>query len=228
MIETVLVLPIIMLVLSLLFLFGLNFMRLTQATEASRYAAWRAVEHAPGPQTGSDLNLAFFRDEASDVSIDIGNGYPDDDREVLIDAIEQFDDSDALDYARDWLDDFPTGRVASVSVTHDTDIPLWQQFNGTITQRETRIDNEWKYINRVLNPVAGNSGPTWYNDGTQAWVGGSPPCLGQTTVLRDVFYESFDDVMEPIANGGNPQAATIRRYYLWLPGYRGPHAGIQN
>lgn len=226
MIETVLVLPIILLVLSLLFLFGLNFMRLTEATEASRYTAWRSAEQAPGPQDASGVDLAFFRDEADSVTIDVDAGFPDDNREVLTDAIEELAGVDTLVYAEDWLDRFPTGRVATVRVTHDTDIPLWQRFNGTIEQREARIGNEWKYVNEVLDPAPDGGGPTWFDDDSQRWITGSPPPLGQTSILRDIYYQTFDDTMEPIAANGNSQAGTIRGYYLWLPSYRGPYTGV--
>ena len=160
------------------------------------------------------------------MTIDTAAGFPDDNREALTEAIEELDNGDTLGYAEEWLDRFPVGRIATVRVTHDTDIPLWERFNGTIEQREVRIDNEWKYVNRVLDPVPDGGGPAWFNDDRQAWVGGSPPPLGQTTVLRDAYYTAFDEIMEPIADNGNSQAGTIRGYYLQLHGYRGPYAGI--
>ena len=47
--ETVLSLPLILLILALLVFFGLNMQRLQRVAVVDRYEAWRQIVDAPGP-----------------------------------------------------------------------------------------------------------------------------------------------------------------------------------
>ena len=213
------VLPLIFVVVSLLFFFGLNMARLQRTSVVDRYAAVREVTRAPGPTSTSDLNEHFFRDEADDLQIDTVRAFPETTGTLLADAAYARTD-DAGEYAEALLSDLPHGRRAEVAARHDTNVPLWSEFADTIERRHTVLNGPWPYVNGVID------NNEWFDEARNRWVSARGASrLYHSGTVRDQFYETFDEALEPFASTGNEVASDIRDWYLRQPVYRGPQVG---
>jgi len=234
MMETVLVMPLLLVILSLLFYFGRLAVRVQHDQVMSRYETWRQVHDASGPRSDipeghPQLNSAFFAGRAESISHTLAdNRFPDAAYRDLIDAAgEASVDAGDLTHAmlyRPNSDEprFPHGHREGFRVNYTTDVPLWERIEGPIDRHQARIEHEWLFSNST---TAGAD--TWRGSGTGSH---------HLRAVRDVFLEDFDDQLDRIDGDTNPEydtddtqrssaahlAALIRRLYLNEVGYDGP------
>ena len=229
MMETVLVMPFIMLALMLIIYLGWNFRRLAQVTNMDRYAVWEQVTPgAPGPdQQGMQLDMrnprlnnAFYGlngDQAEELTeLRENRGYMPRGHEQLRD--QQADET--YSYVDEFLERNPRGINQRFTATHTSDVNIDLLGLSDLTRNgdgHSRMNGDWRYLNGVR-----------FNSSKQKW---EPANLRVTpgSALREVFYVDLDDGLEPYDDDSdNNLAGAIRRFYLSYPGYRGPEVGSNN
>ena len=213
MMELVLVLPLLVLVVSLLFFFGINLRRYQATAAMDRYEAWRRVAEADSPTGASAFNTMFLKDQADRIDWTATNVYPGDALDQWVDTT-QTQSLDAGAYLDTLLDTFPVGQRVAMDTTHASSIPLWQRLAGTISHQHTRIGNEWKHRNAV----------TLDDDGQWTYAGSR---VHPAQVIRDVFLVDLDSQLQPYDDAGNGLASVLRRFYLSYPGYYGPEVPLE-
>ena len=230
--ETVLVLPVILLLLLMLLFYGISMARLQRASGQDRYEAWRRVHYGFGPRAhglstitnvpyeGIDhINTTFWKNGAEDIGYAYSRFFPDDTRDAMIDEAGRAS-LDAGDYTDQLLNHaLPHGSTFGFDTTfvHRSDL----LDTDTISHGHTRIGSEWKYVDGVRQRHDGEWVQTqpYGRDDTEWWrIGHVTP--GDT--IRYVFMEDLDQPLESPADSGNRIAIAVRGYYRWFPGYRGP------
>ncbi|MDX1681835.1 MAG: TadE/TadG family type IV pilus assembly protein [Phycisphaeraceae bacterium] len=211
--ETVLVLPVLLLILMFLVYFGRANLRVQHAGITDRYEAWRQAADAPGPSsdptTGNlQLNTTFFGDNAEQLSVTSRSTWPDDASEVLVGAVAgtQFAD-DTPQYIQRVFETLPGGRQVNVKVTHENRVAVWERFNRPIRRNHVQLDGDWAY-------------PAGWNTGERPWSWQGRG-VSHVNAIRDTYFDPFD---QALANrySGNGLAGMIRQLYLRRPAYRGP------
>lgn len=215
MIETVLVLPVVLVVLLLVLGLGRSMMRWQQVSVMDRYEAWRQVAAAPGPSSPGQLNQAFLRNEAARIESVSDDFFP----------------SEPMDAWRDgamwvlpeagWLADrvaarLPDGRRVRFETSFASDIPLESRLGltGPLHHGHVRLNHEWKFVNALR-----------HNVGADRWEPtGEPTSLAEP--LRDRFLEQLDSRLWWMESAGNGVAGTVRELYMRDPRYRGPHIDL--
>ncbi len=182
--EFVLIVPVLGVILGLTFFFGWALMHKHQVLIADRYAAWKRIETGSWP-TEEELNEIAFANRATDVQI---GGSQHELRETAEDLVGEVGSRHEM--ARALADEltvnrFPAGRRAHVAASFDANQALWEKFTGHIRHRHAR------------------EGVTWRRDEVNCW-----------SVLRDQYYDDFDQDMQRIRAPGNGMAQMIRRLYL--------------
>ncbi len=250
MMESVLILPLLLLILSLIFYIGFLSVRVQRDTVLPRYEVWREVYHASGP--GSDrlsrnlaLNNAFFEGEADSLLMldeyyeagyeRHGRMMPDVYDEHLFAAAGDISaEAQELAETQVYWPDYPdlhhtrwgNAYEDGYRVRYTMDIPLWEQLDGPIVRRHMRITHEWLHSNSTT------AGP-------DTWRGGSTGDH-HLRAARDIYLEDLDlplddmdgDQIEEYNNDfsndptqvpdGSVLAGMIRRLYLDEAGYSGP------
>jgi len=177
--ETVLVLPIIIFVLSLLMFFGRGMVRVQRVQMLDRYENWRraahpyvvdvteewqlthgtwqnSVEQPLGPlHTDNDeqLNETFLYNRAESVSATTGASHGVGSRAAseFIDLISG--SVEATDLAERTFAYHPSNRSTTVGVIYpDETVPLWERFETDINHANRTHDHDWRLVNgyRVL------------------------------------------------------------------------------
>lgn len=215
-IETVLALPLLLVLISIILFFGLQFMRLQRAAVATRYEAWRAVNDSPGPRwspvdDADGLDPLYFGDRAQSLGVVRDRDFPDEPAAVLFEAATSRS-SDAGLLTDLWTDEFPSGVRARLIVTHDDQVPFWDRMTGPIRRRHTRLDGEWTYSRHVR-----------FDATLDKWVFTPGPVLGSDTLdaIREAFLLEVDQPLAALANNNN-LAANTRALYNRAPRYDGP------
>ena len=228
MVETVLVLPFIMVMIVLIVYLGWNFRRLAQATNLDRYVVWEyATPGAPGPGIqGLDrtirnpqMNHAFYGYTGDEgIRLDenrVFRAYIPEGHEVLRDA--QVDET--YSYFDEFLENNPAGIRQRMEVEHPQMNRMLANFgmDTDITSREGhhRMRGDWRYANGVRR-----------YDENQWEAGGYRVSPGSS--LREVFFVELDDGLDPYVSRGNELARVIRDFYLSYPGYLGPDVMRRN
>lgn len=230
MMETVLIMPFIVVALMLIVYLGWNFRRLATVTNMDRYAIWESVTPgAPGPDPqgiaddvrSPQLNAAFFglnKDEAntlSELRATEGVRYlPEGHREL---RDQQTDETYA--YFDEFLEINPAGIRQRFTATHDqsvnTDLlglsELIRNSHG-----HSRMNGDWRFVNGIR-----------YNGDLDKWQPNSRRVV-PGEALRETFFAELDDGLEPYDSNGNNLAGAIRDFYLAYPGYVGPDVGSSN
>lgn len=233
MVETVLVLPFIMIMIVLIIYLGWNFRRLALVTNMDRYSVWeRVTPGAPGPDhqgleqdmRNPRLNNAFFGingdladhlDERHD-----WNHYTPQGHENLRDM--QADET--YSYFEEFLERNPRAIHERFRADHgdyaldfeEGQKPLEfrdKQAVSRTTVGHSRMDGDWRYVNGIR-----------YNSGREAWE----PAYGRVapgSSLREVFFSEIDDGLDPYVDNDNNLARAIRDFYFSYPSYRGPDVG---
>jgi len=212
--EMILILPLLFVVLSMLIFFGRGVVRLQRAQVMDRYEAWHQVSGAPGPgasgaASNPQMNRLFFGDNAESIEYNASNTFPDDAASALIGAAYDVS-ADTGDLAQHHFNQSEAGRSVAFTTAHTSRNQFWEQFDGPIRHRHTRIGHNWAHINGWA--------ATDQNEWSRAGPYG-PSMMGPT---RDVFLKSLDDELAELAGDDNPLANAIRRLYLAQPGYVGP------
>lgn len=212
--ETILVLPLIVAVLSLIIFFGWAMRRLQQASVIDRYEAWREVVHAPGPAPTSNgmsqLNQTFFADHAQRIAMASQIAYPSGARQPLINDAYHINPTVGR-LADRAINDWPEAREVVSEVTENSHVPFWQQFAGPLRHHHVRLDNEWKYVNRLqLSPA------------DDKWQPVPRPNLTLAPNVRQLFFPTLDEQLRTLAQQGNPIARSMRDAYALEPPYQGP------
>lgn len=212
MVETVLVMPLLVLILAFVIYFGRGVVRVQHAQVMDRYEAWRQANghpsgpHPDTPQGHTLMNQAFYDDNAEELRYGSSNFFPRDAQDDLIDAAEAFR-LETGDLADEAFGRFPNGRSVWFEVQHREPVRAWRQFNGPIRHRHTRLDHTWRHANY------------WGNESEEDLRNGGTAMYAS---LRDVFYDDLDQELQDLANGGNDMARMVRHLYLYYEGYRGP------
>lgn len=214
--ETILVLPFIVFVLSLIFFFGRGIVRNQRAAMMPRYEAWRqAGGEAPGPRSDETndqtlLNKTFFANRPATIDYHATNHFPEEATDDLIDAASQYSPQTGQ-LAQDLIDLWPRGRTVDTVVEYDETIRVWQDLNGAIHRRYTRLDNDWRFANH-WELVKGQWRPDSRSDAS----------VLETS--RDAFLHDFDRSMKSLdEDQRNDLARAIRDLYLNEPYYIGPN-----
>lgn len=222
--ELVLCLPLFLFLLSLVFFFGREMVRLQEATVMSRYESWRMAEHAPppGPDAAAlsanlDMNDAFLRGDADEVAFRRGDGFPSEGDDALIDAAAAIS-IPAADYVDELTRSLPRGSTARFTTTYAEANGLWRRLAGPIDARHTRMANDWRHVNGLhLGDLA---------SGEEAWMP-TGPRVSNLDALREAFFDDFSNRLEVYADQGNELAGVIRGFYLQQPGYAGPEVPLE-
>lgn len=208
--ETVLVLPIVLVVLALLLMLGRSMARLHSVSIMDRHEAWRQVAHAPGPGTGAgqgQLNDAFLRGEAERIEAQVDGYFPETPRRWRVNAAEQYS-GEAGALAEDAMARWPRGRRVRFATTFGSSMPLEGELGltGPMRHGHVRMENEWKFVNGLR-----------YDSADVRWVP-TGPRVSVMGVLGDRYLEALDQRLTV----GNEVAEVIRGLYARVPGYGGP------
>ena len=242
--ETVLVLPLLVFVLAMMVFFGRGMVRAQHARVMDRYATWRAVYGAPGPQwmieTGTQpYNQTFYGSKASELVRFLGDELPRDAEEELT-AVVQQQSADAGTLLSKMYEVMPGGLTTGFRTSHTNTVAIYEKFEGPVQHRHTRAGNDWKFTNS-LRDFEGTSWKDFYNDPMAArpfppddavmgqwqpwpsygnwWPGGLPVSLLLAT--REGLFDDLDTALENIESNGNPLAGELRQLFVREPGYRG-------
>lgn len=242
--ESLLILPLLLLVMSMLFFFGQMAERTQKTLQMSRYETWRQMVRSSGPRSHdwdqtddvrhAQLNWTFFDNDAERIvhwaTDPQGLRYPNQAYEDMIDEAATVSDetgelAEAIVYT-------PSGEFVRMinghregfAVTHPVRLPLYDQLHRPIRRATSRIAHEWRY--------------TTSNDACADTWTGSRDSNDHPRAVRDVFYEEFDDYLDGIDGDRDPEyfydeqssqqfspeilAGFIRSLYLTRPGYNGP------
>jgi len=219
--ETLLALPLLLLVFVLIFFVGQSMSRLQRASVMDRYEAWRREARAPGPQAvqmdmqpptwrAEQLNSAFFGGNAERVDTEIYRYFPSDASDMLVAEVGGFwpEAGPLVDLIYDRL---PIGERVRFQTHHRNTVPILEQFAGPITKAHVFFGHEWKFSNRVR-----------YDGSLDKWTYISGPQLSHMPVIRDEFFDDYNWRVGRLADNGNDLARLLQTFYLAEPPYRGP------
>lgn len=216
MMETVLVLPVVLVVLALLLGLGRSMTRWQQVAVLDRYEAWRQVSDAPGPQRTDELNEAFLRGRAAELEVVGDDAFPSEPTDLLRDGAAWYS-PEAGWFADRVVERLPDGRRVRVTATFVPGLPLESRLNlaGPVHHAHVRLDHEWKFVNRVR-----------YDARADRWVPAGPR-TSFAEPIRDRYLETLDGRLDWLETSGNGVARSVRRLYLHEPPYRGPHIDVE-
>lgn len=214
MIEMVLSLPLFFVVFALIFFLGTRMNWVQRQEMMGRYETWRAVHNGTGPRIrnnadAGDLNEAFLLNRAEYVSVN-ANHRPDD-YETMDDFVSVAQESENLvlgDYVADMISRFPGNYRVRLTGENEARLNVFSEFGSSVARGHVRIHQPWwQYWPGRNQPSSGTS------------PGGS---VTNESLIRDHFFEDFDDTLETMENNNNDWARSIRTFYLRRPGYGGP------
>lgn len=216
MIEMVLSLPLFFIVLALIYFMGTRMMWVQRDEMMARYETWRAVHNGPSPSIirevdGEELNEAFHHNRAANVAVN-ANGRPAnyETMDDLLTIAQQEQNEQVGEYLQDVLSRWPGNYHVGFTSDHDPENEYFSRFGSTITRRHVRMAQPWwqYWPGRVQYPD-----------------GGSPLNQGVSpeTLIRDYFFQEFDDTLSNSLNSDNDWVQAIRSFYLRWPGYAGPN-----
>lgn len=244
--ETVLVVPLLMLILALMVYLGYVVVRMERASVMARYETWRDVTQAPGPASGGgnpELNSAFLGGNADTLAQRADDNYfPEDPYDQFRKAGQTSPDAGALtenlimrpggEYR------MSRGRRESFGMHWDNTADLWNKMSGLarfegenpeaqpLIRGFVRVGNDWRYTND-------------WRAGADLWADTNPDesSAHHLRALRDSFMMSFDADLDAIDGRMSPEysdqampenpnniilAGIVRALYLRAPDYRGP------
>lgn len=214
MVETLLALPVVLLLLVAILGFGVATKRLAPLENAARYDAWRrASPGAPGPATEAQLRDAFYpKDVPATLGVLAGDAALSPQVDALLTGALS---DDPLALAHDVLARFPRASASQVTVQHASRIPFaaWVGFTAPTSRASARLNGDWRYMEGLRY-----SGQPWaaYPDGWHPQNEG--PRLAAST--QSLFMADIDPAL---ASGGVVNEA-LRDLYTWYPVYVGPNA----
>lgn len=243
--EMVLVLPLLVFVLAMMIFFGRGMVRAQRALVMDRYATWRTVYGAPGPQFAAQpgttsYNETFFAGQASAIEMSLDDELPKEAEDDMLDAVADVDNGDTLAMVTEIYTLLPGGLTTRFETTHENTVAIFQPFEGPLNHRHTRAGNDWKFTNSFRD-IEGVMWKDFYNDPRAPrafapedaamgewqpwgghvnwWPGGLPVSL--LLAIRESLYDDLDSSLEKIENNNNPLARELREIFVREPGYRG-------
>jgi hypothetical protein len=213
MIETILVMPLLLVMLSLILFFGWNFKRLITASSIDRYEAWRLADHAPGPSSdgwsSGQIVRSFMPSDEPRLDRAIFDQYPTDAPEQMQRAAGEIH-SDAGPLAQRMIDELPLGSGVRFSGRYATTSRFWERLSTPIRHDHVRLDGDWRFANGIAwNPVK----EKWEPWGHRVAIG---------RLVREELFSEFDNLLDPYVAGDNALARSVREFYTSYPGYSGP------
>ena len=247
--ETLLIVPLIVLILALTMYVGYVVVRKERGSMLARYETWRDVAQAPGPGSSVDtgnleLNKAFYNNKADTLTQRTDDDFfPEDPYDQLRQAAatqsgDTVSFTDAYIYRPGGDYRLSRGRRESFGMLWQNTSDMWDRISkiaptttgnpesDPLIRGFVRIGNEWRYTNDWHA-----SADTW------ADTAGGAPGAHHLRALRDAFLSSFDSNLDSLDGSSsaeyddhpmpqNPNtttlAGTVRSLYLTAPGYRGP------
>lgn len=227
MMETVLIMPFVLLILVLMVYLGWNFRRLAQATNMDRYAVWEQVTPgAPGPDVqgleqpmrNPRLNQVFYDlngDHALDLDeLQAGDRYlPEGHREL---RDQQADEQYA--YFDTFLSRSPAGVRQQFTSQHAQSVNTRLLGLSDLARNmpgHSRMNGDWRYLNGVQYNTENNK---WQPAYRRVSPGSS---------LREIFFADLDQGLGALAEA-NEYARGVRDFYLAYPHYVGPDVNIDD
>lgn len=208
MIELVLVLPLLFVLLTLMFFFGRELVRMQHADSMNRYESWRQAEHATGPGGGGDeLNVLFFLGEARDVSLASRSWFPPEPGQMVRTAAGQRS-ADAERLVDEMLVTLPGGRQVRTTTEHADSLRVWEELQGPIREQHVRLANHWRFVNGIE-----------WDAGSEQWRAAEPG-VTHDRLVEELFL--YDGLSRPLEATDTQLARTLRNLYLHVPGYSGP------
>ncbi|MEM1212087.1 MAG: TadE family protein [Planctomycetota bacterium] len=214
--ETILALPLLMVILALIALFGFAFERYQRTAMATRHAAWTQVlaNHPLGDaqSAGSldpDLDDAFFETDPAESLEWSRRAVVTEANAPLREWAEDLDD-DARDYVNRFLDGQPEGVRVGVAVEHASTVPLWDDFMGPLRQTHRLLNGNWRFADGVHDT----------SDPWDSYYTG--PFRRPGEPLAEAFFRDFDDTLQDYADRDNDFADSAIDFYRRTPGYDGP------
>lgn len=215
MIETLMALPMIMLVLGLIFYVGRAMSRLQGAEVMSRYETWRQADRVPdavGPHTDNAtgnvlMNQAFLAGRADHIDHAVEDRFPTDAIDDLESTMHMRSEA-AERLLRALRENLPHGRTTRQETRYHSGSRLGHLFDGPIRKAHTRADHDWRFANG-------------WEAQTTPWTPAAP-YAHNLPAIRDVFFPDEDESLRALAEDGNALAGAIRQLYLRHAGYRGP------
>lgn len=219
--ETVLVMPLILVLLAAMLFLAATFEQEFRQTAAVRYEAWRRAAIADGPMLigeGELINQAFLQNEATGMTWGIRYSEPVGADSIYVDTAFQYSD-DAGSYMAALLDPAtPDGggqrRMGSrVWLSSDYTPPLNPTTLGTMSlagTRHSRLYHEWKYSNRYAFDTDFNK---------ERPTNESAYRVDNMAILQDVLMPELDR-LENL--GGNPLGDVIHGLAIRPLPYLGP------
>lgn len=222
MVETVMILPVLMVVFVLIVFLGWNIRRLEKTTQMDRYEAWRAaMPGTPGPARNdqdehANMNQAFFTADSNDTARSLNanvtiNRRQYEAHDLLLTQLTEED----FAYYQDFIDEHPATVYVRFEAEHEPFSPLLETIGmSEATRNRTgfRVRNgDWRFADGIR-----------FDGSEQQWVPGARR-ITPNPALINVFYAQFDEELQPLADGSNnPLASAARNLYRNYPGYRGP------
>ncbi len=226
--ETVLVLPLILLVLALLFFFGQAMTRLQRSSVTDRYEAWRQAQYAPAPGVdfakhsrvfGSAdlLNEAFFAGNADrlDVADRAGRIRVQEPIDLIAEetlaiaseiVAQGYEPSKAEDLVRELHLRSPAWWRIDLATEHESSVPLYQRFAGAVHHQHTVIDGDWTFafwLEQEHRGVRRDISPILTDD---VYLNNTPDGSDGFVDLYDyrpyaltgIYYAYYEDLDQPI------------------------------
>lgn len=231
MLEMVLVMPVLLVILSLMILFGRQMVRLQRSAMMMRYEAFREVSYVqdtnfPRPSDAMShisLNDAFFAGHAAS----IGHNQAASPVECpstagLVDAASAVS-TPAGNLAQAALEPLPKRHITRLTVNHTTGLPLWQPFMRTIHRSNTQADHSWRMANG-LSLNAGNAKQAWPAHGD--WYYAGPRAAPMMAAIRQEFLGTLDQKLGVMIDQGNTLANATAAACWAEPSYRGPNTDL--
>jgi hypothetical protein len=233
--ETVLVMPFMFVVLSLLLFLGWGMERMHRAVLIDRYDAWRQAAMAPGPHREGpqhgQFNSTFFHNNAEEVDA-VPAEQPTFDVPRYWEQVVGQGNGRAGQFVEEAHGDLPMIRQSRFKTTHSTNIPFWNKINGdkAIDHQHTRLGHDWRFVNHVLE-YEGDHDQRWFSASARTWrtlrkrpdaARPTVPTLLRTEAMKDTYFQPLDDQVQPVARRGNGLGRTWRALYMAHPAYYGP------
>ncbi|MEM6553225.1 MAG: TadE family protein [Planctomycetota bacterium] len=214
--ETILALPLLMVILALIALFGFAFERYQRTAMATRHAAWSQIltDHplAGAQSTGTvdpALDASFFQTDAAESLQWERQSVVTEANAPLREWADTLDD-DARDYVERYLEQQPEATRVGLAVEHASSVPLWDDFMGPLRQTNRLLNGNWRFADGV-----GDNPDPWETYYTGPFRRPGEP-------LAEAFFQDFDDAMQTYADRGNDFADSAIDLYRRTPGYDGP------
>lgn len=217
MFEFLLVVPVLVVVLLLIFYFGVSMIRMQRTVVVDRYEAWREVDNGQGPTRNAIVNHAQLRkaildDKPESMSLNMRSGF---NREAMFELAGRSDrdfSSLAGDLVRSLIGapGFDEGRRVDVRTRYHHDPRgILSRFDVPLRSTHWRIEKDWKFAHnwRLV-------GGEWrHADGDTSWL---------MSVLTNEFWPDYDLDLRAISANTNPLADLLRNMYMGRPHYDGP------